>query len=90
MTEDDRACENEACGKPVHLLHDPMCGHGHTACPECGHEAVCDQCAAGDLLPPARTLADIRAEQEAHLARRKAESGYDPVTLRRDYPKGEA
>lgn len=85
-------CEADHCFNSAYCLADPrgstrpcphdrvLCGEHLDECPECVAEM--EAVLAGDLLPPARTLADVLAEQRAHLDARAAASGFDPITNR--------
>lgn len=80
----------------------PECGHV-AVCSVCSLAAEREMCASGvyderaDPLfdhtaadaPPPADLAAVLAEQEAHLARRRAASGYDPIT-NSHRPRGKA
>lgn len=81
----------------------PPCRHDTGACGDC-NLTVCslcreeEMCETGEYSPEndpfhtgpasASTLPEVLDEQEAHLAPRKAESGFDPATNTYRYPKG--
>lgn len=79
-------CLADPVGSTRPCPHDlPLCEAHLDECPDCvrymeENLAAAFDHARGDLLPPARILADLLAEQAAWLAARKAATGYDPAT----------
>jgi hypothetical protein len=84
---DVRPCGS--CEKDVLVGDHPSCPHGHIACPECGHEAVCvacrkaafvEMCKSGEYDPKADPFFDHTAEAADAAYWDRSGSTYDPVT----------